>query len=439
MEPTKKSLSKWAFILITGIATILATLIMIFFFRTNPNSALSDGVTQIYMADNISRAHQILIDKFNAEHSGRIEVVGVDLPFEKFSTNERKELLARSLRGKSDRLDIFAVDLIWVSRFARWAENLDSYFSQSYRETLLPSALESCYFDSSLVALPMYIDIGLMYYRDDLIEKLPNSAEIRKQMAESITWEKLISLKSHVPSNSPIYLFPGKAYEGLVCSFIELVGSQGGSIIEGDSVNLNTPYAYRSLKLLSDLINGHQITPAEVINYDEIQVYNHAIEEDAIFFRGWPGFLEQMDLVDGKYLNIKKTLLPHFAGSIPKSVFGGWNLMISRYSKNIPQAVEFLRFIQRPENQRILFENGGYIPINKLCYQDTQFLKDNPSLMEYKQILSRGFHRPAKENYTQISDILSYYLNQALKKRMTVRDALKKATRQINSKKVMVN
>jgi multiple sugar transport system substrate-binding protein len=32
-------------------------------------------------------------------------------PFQKFSTNERKELLTRSLRSKSDRIDIFSVDL----------------------------------------------------------------------------------------------------------------------------------------------------------------------------------------------------------------------------------------------------------------------------------------------------------------------------------------
>jgi multiple sugar transport system substrate-binding protein len=33
---------------------------------------------------------------FNSRNKGRIEVVPVNLPFEKFTTNERKELLARS-------------------------------------------------------------------------------------------------------------------------------------------------------------------------------------------------------------------------------------------------------------------------------------------------------------------------------------------------------
>ncbi|MCB9069591.1 MAG: hypothetical protein H6629_17535 [Calditrichae bacterium] len=73
----------------------------------------NNTATQIYFVDNISQAHSELINRFNAEYSGRIEVVPVDLPFEKFSTNERKQLLAKSLRSKSDRIDVFAIDLIW--------------------------------------------------------------------------------------------------------------------------------------------------------------------------------------------------------------------------------------------------------------------------------------------------------------------------------------
>lgn len=44
---------------------------------------------KIFFADNISAAHRQVIARFNAIHRGRIEVVPVDLPFTKFSTNER--------------------------------------------------------------------------------------------------------------------------------------------------------------------------------------------------------------------------------------------------------------------------------------------------------------------------------------------------------------
>ena len=71
-------------------------------------------VKKIYFVDHISAAHQKVIDKFNEKYKGQIEVVAINLPFVKFSTNERKELLARYLRSKSDRIDIFSVDQIWL-------------------------------------------------------------------------------------------------------------------------------------------------------------------------------------------------------------------------------------------------------------------------------------------------------------------------------------
>ena len=58
--------------------------------------------TKVYFADNISAAHRRPIERFNQKHLGAIEVVPVNLPFDKFSTNERKEFIARSLRNKGD-------------------------------------------------------------------------------------------------------------------------------------------------------------------------------------------------------------------------------------------------------------------------------------------------------------------------------------------------
>ena len=45
----------------------------------------------IFYADNITPAHKTLIDKFNKTYEGQIKVVPIDLPFTKFTTNERKD------------------------------------------------------------------------------------------------------------------------------------------------------------------------------------------------------------------------------------------------------------------------------------------------------------------------------------------------------------
>ncbi|MEJ2051872.1 MAG: hypothetical protein P8Y60_18935, partial [Calditrichota bacterium] len=51
--------------------------------------------------------------------------------------------------------------------------------------------------------------------------------------------------------------------------------------------------------------------------------------------RGWPGFSKHYrDAVKdtSKFQFIKIAAVPHFRGSKPAAVLGGWNLMISKHS-----------------------------------------------------------------------------------------------------------
>ena len=87
-------------------------------------------ISEIYYADMITAAHRILINKYNKLNEGKVKVIPIDFPNFDFSTNERKEMLARLLRGKGDGIDVFAVDVVWMQRFAKWSEPLNNYFTK---------------------------------------------------------------------------------------------------------------------------------------------------------------------------------------------------------------------------------------------------------------------------------------------------------------------
>ena len=214
-----------------ALAIVLISMLVLgvlFFDRIPTLWSERSGPRRVFFADNISTAHEAIIARFNELHKGRIEVVPVNLPFTKFSTNERKELLARSLRTRSDRIDVFAVDLIWVTRFSKWAEPMDRHFPRESLATTLPQALESCTVDGALMALPLYVDIGLMYYRSDIVGRLPDSSAIEEALRRSITWDELTALRDRLNYRGrPFYVFQGKAYEGLICNYFEHVASQG--------------------------------------------------------------------------------------------------------------------------------------------------------------------------------------------------------------------
>lgn len=393
------------------------------------------GPKKIYYADNISRSHKYAIEKFNQLHKGKIEVIPIDLSFEKFQTNEKKELLMRYLRSKSDRLDIFSVDQIWVPRFAKFVEPLSNYFSTLERNDIIPYALESCFYKGQLVAVPLYLDIGIMYYRKDLLEKLPDYKNIKAQLDNSMTWEGFIQLGQRMRSNR-FYLFQAEAYEGLMCSFVELIKSQNSDIAIDSKIKLNTPEANKSLRLLVDLVNKYQLSPSEICNYKEFDTYRYFVDSGGIFVRGWPGFSYWYEekYSDRDFLNkISVAPLPHFKNGTKKSIVGGWNLMISKYSSKKSEAVEFIKFLIKEDIQKKFYELGGYLPINKKIYEDRKYIKLNSELNFFQSIFPTYARRPFLEKYTRYSDIISLYLNRAIKNEISVEDALISAENAIKS------
>lgn len=426
--------------------SILVSLVSIIFFiyiTFQVNLFPEEGVKKVYYVDNISSAHQKIIDKFNKIYSEEIEVIPVNLPFSFFTTNDRKSILTRSLRNRSDGVDIFAVDIIWVSRFAKWGYTIEPYIEPSMMNDVNEIALKACYQRDSLLAFPLFLDMGVMYYRQDIIRGLPNGKEIEKKIQRSLTWEEFISLgKKFKSTNYPYYIFPGGEFEGMLCCFQEMLSvEESVDLYYSNPINLNKHAANRSLQQMVDFIYKYKFSPREVIGFDGFKSYVYANENDAVFLRGWVGYHKHHrgalnDTSKIKYMKIAP--LPHFKDKKTSSVFGGWSLMISKFSDRKEEALKFLKFVFLPENQKILYEEGGYLPINDVVYRDSLFLKKHPELMQIKEMLIWAKHRPFLENYTKISEIMSKSMHKALKNELEVEEALNKATFEINNQRVII-
>jgi multiple sugar transport system substrate-binding protein len=404
-----------------------------FFISDNPPK---NNVTEIYFADRISAAHKILIDKYNKLNEGKIKVIPIDFPNFDFSTDERKELLARSLIGRGEGIDIFAVDLIWVQRFAKWSEPLDQYFSFEERSRILGSALESCYYDKKLVAMPLNMVQGIMYYREDLLKKHKNSVEIIKKIKRGITWEEFIRLSKTFNSRNPYFIFPGSNYEGFICFFMELLLSQDRDYFQKYNFNFNTPEAEKALQFLTDLVNKYKVSPKEVAMFTEVTSYEYFIKNDGLFIRGWPSYdkdFKETPFDPGKESQLKKAPLPYFKNSIPTSVFGGWNMMISKFSNKKEQAIDFVKFLLKDESQEIFYTESGYYPVINSFYSKPEYLKKYPEIGNFKDFMKSGVHRPANINYTKYSKIMSFYFNAAILRELSVKKALKECSETIRT------
>ena len=401
-----------------------------------------DEITKIYYADNMSPAHKKVINLFNEQNKGEIEVVPINLPFTKFTTNERKELLARSLRTDNSLVDIFAVDLIWISRFAKWAEPLDSYFNEEELNRLLPDLLKTSYYNEKLVSIPMYLDIGVLFYREDLLKsKIPDWANFEKKLKHSIAWEELIRISQEYFPNQSIYSFQGKAFEGLICNYAEIVESMGGEMSFDDSTKITDNINIEACQFMCDLIHKYKISPPEVTKYSEVASYQYMRTKDLPFLRGW--FSSSKDSVSfgddpNYYTTLSMGMLPSFGDKSFKTARGGWNLMIKKNSTKKEASIKFIKFILSNPIQELLFNEARFLFVTSEMYDKKEVLGELTEFDLRDIIENHSINRPISENYTKISDVYSYYLNQALTGKIGAEVAKQEIVKTIFSDQVFI-
>jgi len=426
---------KWGLLFLLFVAI---TYVLVFFFFDNPKKS---EVTEIYFADRVTAAHKTLIDTYNKLNEGKVKVIPIDFPNFDFSTNERKEMLARSLRGRGDGIDLFAVDLIWVQRFAKWCEPLDKYFSDGEKKSILNSALESCYYEGELVAVPLDMVQGVLYYREDLLKNFKDGETIINKLKNTITWNDFIEIKNKLGINTPYYIFPANDYEGLICVYMELLLSLNKNYFNEYGFNLNTPEAEKSLQLLVDLVNKYKTTPEVVTEFTEIPSYEYFIKSDGLFIHGWPSYdkdFKESPFNPEKESHLKKAPLPYFTNGTPTSIFGGWNLMVSKFSNKKEKVIDFVKFLLKEESQEMFYRESGYYPVVNSFYENPEYLKKYPEIENFKKLMETGVHRPAHVDYTKYSKIMSYYFKNAIQNKITVKKALVECTIAIQTDRVMV-
>ncbi len=422
----------------TFIILFSAALVALLFYTFPPlwevSPDRSDGVT-ICLADDISPTYRKVIDEFNRDYKGKIFVETINIPFSKFSTNQRKELFDRFFRTKSSQVDVFSVDEIWTAKFAKWCQPLGAYFPNGLKDKILPTALESCYYDSTLVAIPLFVDVGLMYYRKDLIDGLPNASTIEKELRNSITWREFEKVGMEFKGRSnPFYIFQADNYEGLMCSLDEMMTGLGYPLYANGRFQLQSPGAEEAVGQMVDLVQRYHLSPPVVTDLRETSSMKYCLRKNGIFLRGWPDIDKTLRDSAAKSTDGERWAMapvPHFAGHHAVSILGGWDLMISKYSLHKNAALTLIKFLIRKKIQEIMFEQGGYLPSNANVYSDKEFVERNPNLKFYMKLLNTGVHRPSLPDYTRFSDIISYYVKLAISGKLSTSAALAAAAHAI--------
>jgi trehalose/maltose transport system substrate-binding protein len=348
-----------------------------------------------------------------------IKVDAIRAPFD---TDQMYSTYLQLFESKSSDLDLITLDSSWTRGMANNLVDLTKYENKEYFSQYYPSIMKSYEVDKHIVAFPWYSDIGLLYYRTDLLKKY--NLEVPKTWIELTKAAFVIQQGERKEGNKDFegFVWQGQEYEGLSCNAIEWIyNNDGGTIInDNKEITINNPNAIEALKLAVNWIGT--ISPRGVLSMTEDQSKDAFMSGNVAFLRSWP-YIYSICNVEGSAIKGKydATLIP--TGKLGKNsgVLGGWGIGVNKYSKNKDAAVKLAKFLTSPEAQKYRALKSGNAP-NILSLKEDKDLMKVPIFRIVNKAFETGFNRPfiqAYPHYNAVSQAFYKTVYSILKKDTT--------------------
>ena len=328
------------------------------------------------------------------------------------STTDILALFRQMFAAKSSDLDVINVDVVWPGMIKDHLIDLKPY-SKGVEKEHFPSIVANNTADGKLIAMPWFTDAGLLYYRKDLLEKHGEKAPT--------TWEELAATAKKVQDaerkagNADMqgFVFQAKAYEGLTCNAVEWLWSYGGGNIVDDKGNItvNNPKAAKALNTAASWIGT--IAPTGVLNYGEEDARGVFQSGNAVFMRNWPYAWSLGNGKDSKIAGkIGVSALPKGgADGRNAATLGGWQLAVSKYSKNPKEAADLVMYMTSKEIQKERAIKGSYNPTIPSLYQDKDVLAAAPFFGDLYNVFTSAVPRPATATGLKYNEVSAAFWN----------------------------
>jgi trehalose/maltose transport system substrate-binding protein len=360
---------------------------------------------------------------FEAKSGHKVSVV----PMPSSTTDQFGQYRLWLAAGNSD-IDVYQTDVIWAPQLADQFLDLTAAAAGVVKDHF-PSIIESQTVNGKLVALPVFTDAPALYYRKDLLEKYGQA--VPKTWAEMAAAAKAVVDGERAAGNKDIqgFVFQGNAYEGLTCDALEWVKSNGGGqIVEPDgTISINNDKAAAALDTIKGFIGT--ISPEGVLAYQEEESRGVWQTGNAVFMRNWPYAFGLGNGDDSKVKGLfDVTTLPSGGeGTTSAATLGGWNVAVSKYSKNPDAAIELALFLGSAEAQKIRALKSSQLPTIVSLYDDADIKAAQPIIPRWKDVFLNAVPRPSaptKVKYNEVSSLFWSAVHDTLSGKGTAKENL---------------
>jgi len=370
-----------------------------------------------------------LINQFNYEQEGKIKInwiVGDP------SSDEFYQAVKEDLLSNEPTIDVFGADVTWTASLGKedLVKNLSSSFHQLFSpRDFIPAAMNSVVYQTKVLGVPWFTDVGMLYYRKDLLDKYG--------FDPPTTWEDVstivhtIQLKESIPYG---LVFQGDNYEGGIANACEFIWNAGGDITMS---NLSISGAFEDMYFNPSIITVDSkaseigfgqakelvetgIAPKHIHTFREQEALYSFYYGGSIFMRGWPSIYGMFTKPDSK-LNLDQVGVCSIPTIKPTSqsfsCLGGWNLMMAKHlsEKEQQAAWEFMKYMTAEPQQYYRTISGASLPTLHHLYYDEQLLSEAPILEIGAALIQQARNRPVSPYYMEYAPEIATIFHQVLK------------------------
>lgn len=369
-----------------------------------------------------------LAGDFEAETGikANIDVIGQDV-FE--------SRITLSFTGGTGDIDVVHTPVIQVQRWikAGWLQPMTNLVSEETTSDILAGPLGAYSVDGEQWALPFFAGVGLMSYREDLLEKA--GAEVPQ------TWEEMLDVAAKIKTDDQAVIalraVPGQGFNMFI--FPMVMRAYGGTFFadyEGGDLTpaINSPENVQALKIYTQLINEYG--PAGAGNFNFAEVNAAAKNGDIAFAVEGTGIISQIvDPDKSKFADVTGIALPPGGPAGRSPAIGVHGMGIPASAPNPELSAKFIEWAVSAETVAKIAMSESFPD-----FTTTSVAQNADVVAKYAAIhpdflttrvqaldLAIGHYRPLIPEWPALGQAIGESVNAAINGLMTPEEALEQA------------
>jgi trehalose/maltose transport system substrate-binding protein len=374
--------------------------------RNQPTNAIT--ITLIDQGWSSSDYHRRLneVAEFTRQTGVRVEF----LPAPETAA-EQLATVRKLLESGATVPDVYVIDVIWPGILADHLLDLRDYIPEQEIAAYFPDLVANNTVNGRLVALPSFLNEGVLFYRTDLLRKYG-------YRAPPATWHELEVMARQIQAGERAkgnkdfwgYVWQGAASEALTCNALEWQVSEGGGAIldEMGKVAVNNAQNIRAWERAARWVGS--ISPPGVVAHKEWDAQNIWLGGKAAFMRNWSsGYIATR--APDSMVRDRFDIAPLPRGSAGSAAtLGGAGYGVSRHSLHPREAAMLVGFLCGRNQQATRLRNSNEAPTISMLYEDPQVLASNAQWLRILEIFRKGIAlRPSRQAGTIYPEVSRAY------------------------------